>query len=155
LHYSKSPSVYKLHTSQKYHADKTETKIETGGMTMSAKTSDLIIVMTKGISDELSSVGLTLANGAMTAEMTVGIFLTSNAIDLVRKSGVDHTHVHPMEPLKALLHDFIERGGKVWACPPCTNARGYDESSLIDGVEIHGASVIFERIKAGAATLTI
>jgi predicted peroxiredoxin len=121
---------------------------------MSTQTTDLIIVMTKGIYDELSSVGLTLANGAMTSGMTVGLFLTSSAIDLVRKNGVDHTHVHPMEPLKNLLHDFINRGGKVWACPPCTKARGYDESSLIEGVEIHGASVIFERIKDGAATLT-
>ena len=121
---------------------------------MSNDTQDLIVVMTKGINDELSTVGLTLANGAMTAEMNVGVFLTSAAIDLVRKNAVDHTHVHPMEPLKALLHDFIDRGGKVWACPPGTRARGYNEGSLIDGVQIAGASVIFERIKQGAATLT-
>ncbi len=80
---------------------------------MNTEAKELIIVMTKGINDELSSVGLTLANGAMTTEMSVGIFLTTAAIDLVRKNGVDHTHVHPMEPLKALLHDFIDRGGKV------------------------------------------
>ena len=115
---------------------------------------DLIIVMTKGINDELSSVGLTLANGALTAEMTVGLFLTSNAIDLVRKRGLDHTHVHPMESAKKLLDDFIARGGKVWACPPCTSARGYDQDAIIEGVEIRGASVIFERIKNGAATLS-
>lgn len=121
---------------------------------MSKQTQDLIIVMTKGIYDELSSVGLTLANGAMTAEMSVGLFLTSSAIDLVRRNGVDYTQVHPMEALRDLLHDFIDRGGKVWACPPCTHARGYDENSLIDGVEIMGARVIFERIKNGAATLT-
>jgi len=121
---------------------------------MNNTTYDLIIVMTKGINDELSSVGLTLANGAMTAGMTVGVFLTSAAIDLARKSGIDHTHVHPMEPLKQLMNDVIARGGKIWCCPPCTNARGYDQSSLIEGVEIMGASVIFERIKSGAATLT-
>lgn len=122
---------------------------------MSTQSKDLIIVMTKGIYDEVSSVGLTLANGALTSEMTVGLFLTSSAIDLVRKSGVDYTQVSPMEPLKQMLHDFIDRGGKVWACPPCTTARGYDESTLIDGVEIMGASVIFERIKNGAKTLTL
>jgi len=121
---------------------------------MNNQTTDLIIVLTKGINDELSSVGLTLANGAMTANMTVGVFLTSAAIDLVRKGGIEHTQVHPMEPLRELLHDLMNRGGKVWACPPCTKARGYDQSSLIDGVEIMGASVIFERIKSGAATLT-
>jgi len=121
---------------------------------MNQETKDLIIVMTKGINDEVSSVGLTLANGAMTAGKKVGLFLTSAAIDLVRKNGVDHTHVQPMEPLKDLLQSFMDRGGDVWACPPCTTARGYDENSLIDGVVISGASVIFERIRNGAATLT-
>ena len=120
----------------------------------SFESKELVIVMTKGIYDELSSVGLTIANGALTNELSVGLFLTSSAIDLVRKNGVDHTHVHPMESLKGLLDDFIARGGKVWACPPCTHARGYDQDSLIDGVEIQGASVVFERIKRGAATLS-
>ena len=115
---------------------------------------ELVIVMTKGINDELSSVGLTIANGALTNNLDVGLFLTSNAIDLARKEGVNHTHVHPMESLKSLLDDFMARGGKVWACPPCTNARGYDEDALIDGVEIAGASVVFERTKRGAATLS-
>jgi len=121
---------------------------------MKDETKDLIIVMTKGINDEVSTVGLTLANGAMTAGKTVGLFLTSAAIDLVRKNAVSCTHVAPMEPLKDLLTSFMERGGDVWACPPCTTARGYDEDCLLDGVVISGASVIFERIKDGAATLT-
>ncbi|GLX77007.1 hypothetical protein tinsulaeT_03470 [Thalassotalea insulae] len=121
---------------------------------MNNETNDLIIVMTKGIYDEVSSVGLTIANGALTSGKTVGLFLTSSAIDLVRKNGLDHTHVHPMESAKSLLDAFIERGGDIWACPPCTTARGYDQTSLIDGVQIQGASVIMERIKNGAATLT-
>jgi len=121
---------------------------------MTIANQELVIVLTKGIYDELSSVGLTIANGALTAELSVGLFLTSSAIDLVRRNGIDHTHVHPMESLKRLLDDFIARGGKVWACPPCTKARGYDQDSLIEGVEIQGASVVFERIKRGAATLS-
>jgi len=121
---------------------------------MNTETTDLIIVMTKGIYDEVSSVGLTIANGALTSGKTVGLFLTSSAIDLVRKRGVEHTHVHPMESLKELLESFMARGGDVWACPPYTSARGYDQECLIDGVAIQGASVIMDRIKNGAATLT-
>ncbi len=121
---------------------------------MTTETNDLIIVLTKGIYDEVSSVGLTIANGALTSGKTVGLFLTSSAIDLVRKGGIDHTQVHPMESLKGLLQSFMDRGGDVWACPPCTEARGYDEEALIDGVVIHGASVIMDRIRNGAATLT-
>lgn len=121
---------------------------------MKEETTDLIVVMTKGIYDEVSSVGLVIANGALTSGKTVGLFLTSSAIDLVRKNGVEHTQVHPMESVKDLLQSFMDRGGDVWCCPPCTSARGYDENSLIDGVSIHGASVIMERIRKGAATLT-
>lgn len=121
---------------------------------MKQETTDLIIVMTKGIYDEVSSVGLVIANGALTSGKSVGLFLTSSAIDLVRKNGVEHTQVHPMESVKDLLNSFMERGGDVWACPPCTKARGYDQDCLIDGVVIHGASVIMDRIKNGAATLT-
>ncbi len=121
---------------------------------MNNETTDLIIVMTKGIYDEVSSVGLTIANGALTSGKTVGLFLTSSAIDLVRKNGIEHTHVAPMDSLKSLLEDFMARGGDVWACPPCTTARGYDQDSLVEGVVIHGASVIMERIAKGAATLS-
>ncbi len=121
---------------------------------MNNETTDLIIVMTKGIYDEVSSVGLTIANGALTSGKTVGLFLTSSAIDLVRKNGIEHTHVAPMDKLKTLLEDFMARGGDVWACPPCTTARGYNQDCLVEGVKIHGASVIMERIAGGAATLT-
>ena len=120
---------------------------------MNEPTTDLIVVMTKGIYDEVSSVGLVIANGALTSGKTVGLFLTSSAIDLVRRNGINHTQVSPMEPVKDLLESFMARGGDVWACPPCTTARGYDEDALIDGVAIHGASVIMERIRNGAATL--
>ena len=70
---------------------------------MSKETTDLVIVMTKGIYDEVSSVGLTLANGAITSGKKVALFLTSSAIDLVRNNGINHTQVHPMESLRDLL----------------------------------------------------
>ncbi|MCB1672943.1 MAG: hypothetical protein R3F41_06920 [Gammaproteobacteria bacterium] len=56
---------------------------------------------------------MTIAKGALTSGKTVGQFLTSSAIDLVREGGINHTHVHPMECLKGLLVSFMERGGNV------------------------------------------
>ena len=46
------------------------------------------------------------------------------------------------------------RGGTVIACPPCVKSRGYAQDDFIDGVTIAGASVIHERFKAGAASLS-
>ena len=42
-------------------------------------TDKLVILVTKGIDSELSSVAFTIANGALTAGLKVFIFLTSTA----------------------------------------------------------------------------
>jgi len=121
---------------------------------MATATDKLVILMTKGIDSELSSVAFTIANGGLTAGLKVSVFLTSAAIDLVRKNGTRLTQVAPLDPLAALIEDFQKRGGVIWACPPCVKSRGYEQADLIDGVTIVGASAMHAQIKEGAATLS-
>lgn len=121
---------------------------------MADGTKELVVVMTHGADHELSSVGFTIANGGMTAGFKVYAFLTSAAVDLVRKKAVDQTHVAPLEPLKALIDDFLRRGGTIWACPPCVKARGYQQEDFIEGVKVVGASAMHERLLAGASALS-
>ncbi len=115
---------------------------------------DLVVLMTKGADHELSSVAFTIANGGITAGLKVYAFLTSASVDLVRKRAVDLTQVPPLDPLKALIADFLARGGTIWACPPCVKARGYTQEHFIEGVTIVGASAMHERLLAGAASLS-
>ncbi len=121
---------------------------------MANVTEKLVIVMTRGIDSELSSVAFTIANGGITSGLKVYMVLTSTAIDLVRRNGQAMTHVPPLDPLAKLIADFQERGGTIWACPPCVKSRGYDQDDLLPGVIIAGASVMHEEIKKGAATLS-
>jgi predicted peroxiredoxin len=121
---------------------------------MQAGTDKLVVLVTKGIESELSSVAFTIANGGLTAGLKVSIFLTSTAIDLVRKNGQRLTQVAPLDALAALIEDFQKRGGVIWACTPCVKSRGYQQSDLLDGVIITGASVMHAEIKQGAATLS-
>ena len=121
---------------------------------MSDKTEKLVVLMTRGIDSELSSVAFTIANGGLTAGLKVYVFLTSAAVDVVRKAGQAMTHVPPLDPLAALIKDFQARGGVIWACPPCVKSRGYEQADLLDGVIIAGASVMHAEIKDGAATLS-
>lgn len=121
---------------------------------MSETPKELVVLMTKGADHELSSVAFTIANGGMTAGYKVYAFLTSAAVDLVRKRAVDMTQVPPLDPLKALIDDFLRRGGTIWACPPCVKARGYAQEDFIEGVKVVGASAMFERLLAGAASLS-
>ena len=121
---------------------------------MSGNARDLVVLMTRGTDHELSSVGFTIANGGITSGLNVAVFLTSAAVDLVRKRATDTTVVNPLEPLSQLIADFMKRGGKVWACTPCVKARGYESGDLLPGVEITGASKVHELLKTGAATLS-
>jgi predicted peroxiredoxin len=114
----------------------------------------LVVMMTRSTDHELSSVGFTIACGGLTAGLDVCVFLTSASVDLVRKRAIDVTVVPPLSPLRELVQDFMKRGGAVFACTPCVKARGYEQSDLIEGVVIAGASVMHERIKLGAATLS-
>ena len=121
---------------------------------MANATDKLVILVTRGIDSEMSSVAFTIANGAITAGLKVFVFLTSTAIDLVRKGGQRLTQVAPLEPLGRLIEDFQKRGGVIWACPPCVQSRGYQQADLLDGVVIVGASAMHGEIKQGAATLS-
>ena len=118
------------------------------------ESSELVVLFTHGADHELSSVGFTIANGGMTAGLGVSAFLTSAAVDLVRRRAIDSTVVPPFDPLADLVKDFLARGGRLWACTPCVKARGYEQKDLIEGVEIAGSSKIHELIKGGAATLS-
>lgn len=121
---------------------------------MQATTDKLVILVTRGIDSELSSVAFTIANGGLTAGLKVSIFLTSAAVDLVRRGGQRLTHVPPLDSLASLIEDFQKRGGVLWACTPCVKSRGYEQSDLLDGVVIAGSSVMHAEIKEGAATLS-
>jgi len=121
---------------------------------MTEQVKELVVLMTKGADHELSSVAFTVANGGITSGLKVYAFLTSASVDLVRKRAADLAHVPPLDPLKALIDDFLRRGGTIWACPPCVKARGYTQDDLIDGVTIQGASAMHERLMAGASSLS-
>lgn len=121
---------------------------------MAESNRNLVVVVTHGTDHELSSVAFTIANGGLTAGLKVSVFLTSAGVDLVRRRASDTTHVQPLEPLAALIKDFLARGGTLWACTPCVKARGYTQEDLIEGTIITGASPMHELLKSGAATLS-
>lgn len=67
------------------------------------------------------------------------MFLTSASVDLVRRRAADLPRLPPLDPLKALIDDFLYRGGA--------------QEDFIDGVKLQGASAMHERLIAGASAL--
>lgn len=115
----------------------------------------LVIVASRGHDDERATVAWTIANGGQNTGLDVTMFLVSAGIDLVRKGAAANVRMNPFDPsMKELIDGFLERGGKIMACPPCTAVRGYGQEDLIDGVEIVGSPAMHALIKDGAATLS-
>lgn len=120
-----------------------------------AEKKKLMIIMTRGVDDERSSVAWSIANGGLGNDLDVSIFLTSNAVDWVRKGAAERARPNPEDPpIKDMMQKMIDAGSSIFVCPPCMKVRGYSEDDLIDGVTVIGSVAIHDAIKAGAATLT-
>ena len=122
---------------------------------MNTQSRKLVVVITRGLDDERSSVAWSIANGGINSGLDVSIFLASSGIDWVRKGAADRVHLNSEDPpMIDMINNVFNAGCRVCVCPPCTKVRGYDESSLMDGVEIVGSIAIHEPVKEGAAVLT-
>jgi len=115
----------------------------------------LVIVISRGLDDERSSVAWSIANGGVNAGLDVSIFLVSSGVDWVRKGAADQVHLNPLDPsMKTMIDNIINNGCSIAVCPPCAKVRGYSENDLLTGVKIVGSIAVHEQILAGAAALT-
>jgi predicted peroxiredoxin len=115
----------------------------------------LVVLITCGLDDEKLSVAWSVANGGISTGLEVTVFLAASAVDCVRKGAADKVHLNPLDPtLGQMIQNLTSRGGKILACPPCANVRGYAQQDLLDGVVVTGSGAIHEMIKNGAATLS-
>ena len=120
-----------------------------------SETNNIVIVITRGLDDERSSVAWSVANGALATGLDVTIFLVSAGVDWVRKGAADNAHLNPLDPpMKDMISNVIDAGSTIMVCPPCGKMRGYSEDSFIDGVQFAGSVAMLTLVKEGAATLS-
>jgi len=120
-----------------------------------AEQKELVIVNSRGLDDERSSVAWSIANTAAASDIQVTVFLVASGVDWARKGAADVARLNPMDPtIGDMLRSFLENGGRILVCPPCAKVRGYVEENLIDGATIAGAPAMLEVVSRGAGTLT-
>ena len=119
------------------------------------ETKKLVVLITRGLDDERSSVAWSIANAGIASDLEVTVFLAASGVDWVRKGAADVAHLNPLDPnLKDMIGNLMSNGGNVLVCPPCAKVRGYSEDDLIEGVTVAGAPAMLEVVKQGAATLS-
>ena len=119
-----------------------------------AEPTKLVIVITRGLDDERSSVAWSIANAGIASDLEVPVFLEAAGVDWVRKGAADVAHLNPVDPpMKDLISNVMSNGGSILVCPPCAKVRSYSEDDLLAGVTLAGAPAMLEVVKQGAATL--
>lgn len=114
----------------------------------------LILTLSVNSNDDVSTVTFTVANAALSKGMEVGIFLTSDGVELSKNGGTEYTHVAPFKRLSELIEGFTANGGTLWACSPCFNHRGLEVNETVTGTEVVGAGPMLDWVAEGAQTLT-
>jgi predicted peroxiredoxin len=84
----------------------------------------LVIMTTHGPEDPVRAVipfVMGVAAVVMDVECIIGFQGTS--VELLRDDTADHIEVTGFPPLRTLMDDFVEQGGKLLVCAPCVEAR--------------------------------
>jgi predicted peroxiredoxin len=122
---------------------------------MMAKNRELVIVNSRGLDDERSSVAWSIANAAAASDTEVTVFLVAAGVDWVRKGAAAVARPNPLDPTVGdMIGTFLANGGRILVCPPCAKVRGYGEDDLIEDATVAGAPTMLEVVSRGAGTLT-
>ncbi|HDI59032.1 MAG TPA: multidrug transporter [Desulfobacteraceae bacterium] len=111
---------------------------------MEAKTEKTLYITTVGPENpDKAAFPFVLANAALSMDIEATIVLQSNAVQFA-KTGLADTvpAAGGLPPMKKLLADFLELGGKMWVCGPCIKVRGIQESDLVVGAEVTAAAQV-------------
>jgi predicted peroxiredoxin len=115
----------------------------------------LVIVISRGFDDERASVAWSIANASVASDFDLTVFLVAAGVDWARRGAAEAARPNPLDPpIKTMLDNVMQSGGKVLVCPPCAQVRGYESDDLIEGVTVAGAPAMLEVVKQGAATLS-
>ncbi len=111
---------------------------------MEAKTEKILYITTIGPENpDKAAFPFVLANAALAMDIEATIVLQSNAVHF-GKVGFAETvpAAGGLPPIKKLLDDFLDLGGKMWICGPCIKSRGIQESELVAGIEVTAAAQV-------------
>lgn len=104
-----------------------------------------VISLTRAKDDtDRATVAFVVANAAVASDKEVVVFLNIEGTHLSQKGYADDIHEAGFAPLKELITNFVNAGGKMYVCSPCFKKRNLDENNLIPGAAIVGGAKLVE-----------
>jgi predicted peroxiredoxin len=113
----------------------------------------VVIGQTHGLDDpECVLIGYLMAVEALRKEKQVVMWLTKDGVYLATPGYADTVEVPGAPSVLELHKEFIERGGRFFACPVCIKTHGLEGAELVQGAEVKGAPSVYEFTEGGALT---
>ena len=105
-----------------------------------------------GDNPEKAAMPFVMACAALAMDIKATIVLQGNGVYLAQKGYVDKMLPGGgFPPMKELLANFLELGGKLKVCVPCIKERHIDESELVEGYQTTAAGALnLEALEADA-----
>lgn len=97
-----------------------------------------------------------MANATLALDVKATVCLQGNGVYLAQKGYADKLlSIGGFPPIKKLLADFMELGGRLLVCVPCIKERHLDEKTdLIEGAETTAGGVVVTEALESKAVFT-
>lgn len=111
----------------------------------------VVIGQTHGSDDaEAVLIGYLLGVEALRAGKQVVMWLTKDGVYVATAGYAAAISVAGAPAIGDLHAEFIERGGRFFACPVCVKKRALEGADWVPGAEVKGAPSLFEFTEGGA-----
>lgn len=118
-------------------------------------TEKMVFMVTHGPeSPELATIPFVMAITAQASDIEVVMGFQADGVMLMKKGVAETVSAPAFPPLKTLLDAYIEAGGKLLVCGPCTKSREiHPESDFVEGAQLVNAATFVKECTEAVATL--
>ena len=101
-----------------------------------------------------ATVAFVVANAAVASDKETLVFLNIEGVQLSQQGYADSIHEEGFAPLKELITNFVQAGGRIFVCAPCFKKRKLDEGKLIPGAAVVGGAKLVEFMSDGCPSVS-
>jgi predicted peroxiredoxin len=121
---------------------------------MAENNQKLVFMITHGPENpELATIPFVMAVTAQASDVDVLVGFQGNGVMLALKGMADHVAASGFPPLKDLVKNYTEAGGKMYVCGPCVGSRMIPQEELVPGASIVGAATFIAECAAATNVL--
>ena len=111
----------------------------------------VLIGQTHGSDDaEAVLIGYLLGVEALRAGKEAVMWLTKDGIYIATEGYSDALTVPDAPSIKDLHAEYVDKGGRFFACPVCVKTRKLESATWVKGAEVKGAPSVYEYTQGGA-----